>query len=133
MKLDHIGVAVKQLESALKVYTEGLGLQLLHVEEVPEEKVKVAILDAGGVHIELLEGLGADSPVWKYIEKRGEGIHHIAFNVEDIEKVSDELKNKGFRLVYEEPKLVSGGKRKVNFIHPKTAHGVLIEIMEDVK
>ncbi|MCD6324285.1 MAG: methylmalonyl-CoA epimerase, partial [Desulfurococcales archaeon] len=120
MKLDHIGIAVKDLESSLKIYIEGLGLRLIKVEEVPEENVKVAMLDAGGVRIELLEGIGEDSAVRKYIEKRGEGIHHIAFKVDDVDKISEELKGKGFKLVYSSPKLVAGGSRKVNFIHPKS-------------
>ncbi len=128
--LDHVGVAVKNLEKALKLYRDLLGLEVIEVEEVPEEKVRVAMLKAGGTYIELLEGLGEDSAISKYIAKKGEGIHHIAIRVDNVEEVCKMLKEAGLRLIYEEPKLVSGGKRKINFIHPKSAHGVLLEVLE---
>ncbi len=128
--LDHVGVAVKSLEKALKLYRDLLGLEVIEVEEVPEEKVRVAMLKAGSTYIELLEGLGEDSAISKYIAKKGEGIHHIAIRVDNVEEVCKMLKEAGLRLVYEEPKLVSGGKRKINFIHPKSAHGVLLEVLE---
>ncbi len=129
-ELDHIGIAVKNLDEAIKFYRDVLGLELVEVEEVPEEKVKIAMFKAGSVYIELLQGLSEDSAISKYIAKRGEGIHHIAIRVENVDALTKELKEKGVRVVYEEPKLVSGGKRKINFIHPKTTHGVLLEILE---
>ena len=129
-ELDHIGIAVKNLDEAIKFYRDVLGLELVEVEEVPEEKVKIAMFKAGSVYIELLQGLSEDSAISKYIAKRGEGIHHIAIRVENVDALTKELKEKGVRVVYEEPKLVSGGKRKINFIHPKATHGVLLEILE---
>ncbi len=129
-ELDHIGIAVKNLDEAIKFYRDILGLKLIEVEEVPEEKVKIAMFRAGSVYIELLQGLSEDSAISKYIAKRGEGIHHIAIRVENVDALTKELKEKGVRVVYEEPKLVSGGKRKINFIHPKATHGVLLEILE---
>ncbi len=129
-ELDHIGIAVKNLDEAIKFYRDILGLELVEVEEVPEEKVKIAMFKVGSVYIELLQGLSEDSAISKYIAKRGEGIHHIAIRVENVDALTKELKEKGVRVVYEEPKLVSGGKRKINFIHPKATHGVLLEILE---
>ena len=129
-KLDHIGIAVRNLDEAIKFYRDILGLNLVEVEEVPEEKVKIAMFKVGSVYIELLQGLSEDSAISKYIAKRGEGIHHIAIRVENVNALTKELKEKGIRVVYEEPKLVSGGKRKINFIHPKATHGVLLEILE---
>ncbi len=129
-ELDHIGIAVKNLDEAIKFYRDVLGLELVEVEEVPEEKVKIAMFKAGSVYIELLQGLSEDSAISKYVAKRGEGIHHIAIRVENVDALTKELKEKGVRVVYEEPKLVSGGKRKINFIHPKATHGVLLEILE---
>jgi len=130
MVLDHIGIAVKNLRESIQFFKDILGLELIGVEEVPEEKVRVAMIKAGDVRLELLEATDEDSAIAKYIKKRGEGIHHIAFRVDDADEVSRQLKNKGLRLVYEEPKIVSKGSRKVNFIHPKSAHGILLEIME---
>lgn len=129
-ELDHIGIAVRSLDEAIKFYRDILGLELIEVEEVPEEKVKIAMFKAGSVYIELLQGLSEDSAISKYIAKRGEGIHHIAIRVENVDALTKELKERGVRVVYEEPKLVSGGKRKINFIHPKATHGVLLEILE---
>jgi len=129
-ELDHIGIAVRNLDEAIKFYRDILGLNLVEVEEVPEEKVKIAMFKVGSVYIELLQGLSEDSAISKYIAKRGEGIHHIAIRVENVNALTKELKEKGIRVVYEEPKLVSGGKRKINFIHPKATHGVLLEILE---
>ncbi len=129
-ELDHIGIAVKNLDEAMKFYRDVLGLELVEVEEVPEEKVKIAMFKAGSVYIELLQGLSEDSAISKFVAKRGEGIHHIAIRVEDVDTLTKELKERNVRVVYEEPKLVSGGKRKINFIHPKATHGVLLEILE---
>ncbi len=133
MILDHIGIAVKDLKESLKFFKDVLGLELIRVEEVPEEKVKVAMVKAGEVRLELLEATSEDSTIARFIKKRGEGIHHIALRVENAEEVSEVLRRKGLKLVYSEPKVVSEGSRKVNFIHPKSAHGILLEVMEVLK
>ncbi|MEM4486589.1 MAG: methylmalonyl-CoA epimerase [Zestosphaera sp.] len=130
MKLDHIGIAVKSLEDSLKFYRDVLGLELEGVEEVPEENVRVAMLRVGDTHIELLQGTSPDSAISKFIEKRGEGIHHIAVGVEDIDRVVEDLKSRGALLTYDKAKLVSKGSRKINFIHPKSTGGVLLEVVE---
>ncbi len=129
LKIDHLGIAVKDLKEAVEAYKKILGVEPVEIEEVPQEKVKVAMFKVGESYIELLEGTTPDSAISKYIEKRGEGIHHIAFRVEDIEKAMEELKDK-VRFVYDKPRVVSNGKRIINFIHPKSAHGVLIELVE---
>ncbi len=128
-KIDHLGIAVKNLEEAVKAYNEILGVEPVEIEDVPQEKVRVAMFKVGESYIELLEGTSPDSAISKYIEKRGEGIHHIAFRVENIEEAMNELKDK-VRFVYDKPRAVSNGKRIINFIHPKSAHGVLIELVE---
>ena len=128
--LDHIGIAVKNLDEAVKFYRDLLGLELVKLEEVPEEKVKIAMFKVGESYIELLEAMSNDSAIAKYIEKRGEGIHHIAIRVDDVNSLSKELASKGVRVIYPEPKTVAGGARKINFIHPKSTHGVLLEILE---
>lgn len=129
LKIDHLGIAVKDLDEAVKFYRDILGLDLVKIEEVPEEKVRVAMFRVGESYIELLEGTSPDSAISKYIEKRGEGIHHIALRVDDIGGAVGELKDK-VRLVYEQPKTVAGGERIITFIHPKSAHGVLLELVE---
>jgi len=128
-KIDHLGIAVKNLEEAVKAYKEILGVEPVEIEDVPQEKVRVAMFKVGESYIELLEGTSPDSAISKYIEKRGEGIHHIAFRVENIEKAMNELKDK-VRFVYDKPRVVANGKRIINFIHPKSVHGVLIELVE---
>lgn len=128
-KVDHIGIAVKDLEQVLPYYTETLGCPLMKVEEVEGQKVKVAFLDAGNIKIELLEPMNEDSPIHKFIEKKGEGIHHIAFGVEGIEERMDELRKNGVQLLSEEPKPGAGGAM-VAFLHPKSSHGVLYELCE---
>lgn len=130
MRLDHIGVAVKNLEESMKFYRDVLGLELEGVEEVPEESVRVAMFRVGDTRIELLQGTSPDSAINKFIEKRGEGIHHIAFGVDDVDKVVEALRSKGVVLTYDKAKLVSKGSRKVNFIHPKSTGGVLLEVVE---
>ncbi len=132
MRLHHIGIAVKDLETAMKFYGDVLKLKLLGVEEVPEEGVRIAMYDAGGVRVELLAGSRPDSPISKFIERRGEGIHHIAFHVEDVDGVCSTLSGLGLQLTYQQPKLVSGGSRKINFLNPKSTGGVLIEFLTEV-
>ncbi|MCD6278426.1 MAG: methylmalonyl-CoA epimerase [Desulfurococcales archaeon] len=130
MKLDHLGIAVKNLDEAVRFYKDVLGLELIEREEVPEERVRIAIFKVGDVFIELLEGTSEDSAISRFVSKRGEGIHHLAIRVDDVEEVSKRLRERGVPLVYDVPKLVAGGKRKINFIHPKATHGVLLEILE---
>lgn len=129
LKIDHLGIAVKNLDEAVKFYRDVLGLELVKIEEVPEEKVRIAMFKVGESYIELLEGTSPDSAISKYIEKKGEGIHHIALRVDNIEEAVKELKDK-VRLVYEQPKTVAGGERIITFIHPKSAYGVLLELVE---
>ena len=126
-KLDHIGIAVKSLDAA-KIY-ESLGLSVDHVEAVPTQKVRTAFLSVGDSNLELLEPSSDDSPIAKFIEKRGEGIHHICFRVERIEEHLDRLKAAGYRLVNESPVPGAHGCR-VAFLHPSAGNGVLIELSE---
>ena len=128
-KINHIGIAVKSIEEALKFYTERLGLESMEAVEVPEQKVRVASLRIGESRIELVESTSPDSPIAKFLKMRGEGIHHIAFEVTDIEKRLKELKEKGVRLIDEKPRLGAHGTR-IAFIHPKSTQGVLIELVE---
>jgi len=127
-KVDHIGIAVRSVEKALKIYRDVLGLELVKIEEVKEEKVKIAILKVGDTYIELLEPLTEDSSLHKFLSKRGEGIHHIALKVDDISKACEELKRKQLKILYEKPRELKD--RKINFIHPKNVYGVLLEIIE---
>ena len=128
-KVDHIGIAVKDLNHALPYYIDTLGLTLLGVEDVENQKVKVAFIDAGNVKLELLEPIGGEGAIAKFIEKRGEGIHHIAFGVTDIQARMDELKEKGVRLLQDEPNKGAGGA-EVAFMHPKSSFGVLYELCD---
>ena len=129
-KLDHIGIAVRSIEAAT-IY-KALGLATDHIEDVQTQKVKTAFLSVGDANIELLEPLSADSPVAKFIEKRGEGIHHICFRVDNIEKHLDRLKAEGYRLINEAPVPGAHGCR-VAFLHPSAGNGVLIELSEKIK
>ncbi|GIN38300.1 MULTISPECIES: methylmalonyl-CoA epimerase [Heyndrickxia] len=128
-KVDHIGIAVHSIEDVLPFYTETLPFTCLHIEEVDSEKIRVAFIDAGNVKIELLEPLNESSTITKFLEKRGQGIHHIAFGVEDINSRMKELKEKGIKMIQEQPKLGAGGAQ-VAFLHPKSGHGVLYELCE---
>ncbi len=128
-KLDHIGIAVNNLEESVKFYEEILGLKLQGIETVEEQKVKVAFLPLGDTEIELLEGTSPDSPVAKFIENKGQGVQHLAFKVDNIEKVLEEMKEKGIRLIDEKPRYGAGGAR-IAFLHPKSTNGVLVELCE---
>lgn len=128
-KVDHIGVAVRSIEKALPFYTEILQLPLLGIEEVESEMVKVAFLQAGNAKIELLEPTSAHSPIAKFIEKRGEGIHHVALGVDSIEARMIEMKELGIVMLQEKPKVGAGGAQ-VAFMHPKSTGGVLYELCE---
>ncbi|ASJ00150.1 methylmalonyl-CoA epimerase [Thermococcus gorgonarius] len=127
-KIDHVGIAVKNLEEAIKVW-EGLGLKVDDIEEVPDQKVRTAIIHIGESRIELLEPTAEDSPIAKFIAKRGEGIHHIALGVDNIEEHLKELKEKGYRLIDEKPRIGAGGA-KIAFVHPKAVTGVLLELCQ---
>ena len=126
-KLDHIGIAVRSLDSA-RIY-EDLGLTIEHVETVETQRVKTAFLSVGDSNLELLEPTSPDSPIAKFIEKRGEGIHHICLRVENIEEHLERLKAKGYRLINEAPVPGAHGCR-VAFLHPSAGNGVLIELSE---
>lgn len=128
IKLDHIGIAVKNIESALPFYQNGLGLTP-HLEEVPDMKVKTAKLPAANTVIELVEPLAGEEAISKFLEKRGEGNHHLCLEVADIRAISKELESKGYKPLYPEPKTGAGG-HLVNFLSPKDTSGVLIEISE---
>ncbi|WP_391201666.1 methylmalonyl-CoA epimerase [Psychrobacillus sp. L4] len=128
-KVDHIGIAVKSIEEALPYYIETLGLKLIHIEEVPSEKVRVAFIDSGNLNLELLQPLDETSTIHSFIEKKGEGIHHIAFGVSNIQERLNELKEKGVRLIQETPKAGAHGAQ-VAFIHPKASGGVLYELCD---
>lgn len=128
-RIDHIGIAVKNLDEALKVYTEALGLECKHIEDVPSQKVRVGMIPIGESKIELLESTDDDGPIAKHIEKRGEGVQHIALSVDDIEGALTRLKEKGIRLIDEEPRVGAGGAR-IAFVHPRGTNGVLLELVE---
>lgn len=130
MKLNHIGIAVRSIEKGLAVWKNALGLKLIATEVVPDQKVKVAKLDICGTHIELLEPTSDDSPIFKFIEKKGEGIHHLCFQVADVEKALDEIKNHGIKLIDNVPRIGAEGK-KIAFVHPRDMGGVLIEFTQE--
>src|SRR5437764_11684188 len=129
MKIDHIGIATNGIEEAAAAYRDALGIQITETEEVSGQKVRVAMLPIGESRIELLEATSADSPISKFLAKRGPGIHHIAVRVEDIRASLAELKQKGARLIDEDPRVGAGGCL-VAFIHPSSTGGVLIELVE---
>ncbi|HEX8852094.1 MAG TPA: methylmalonyl-CoA epimerase [Pyrinomonadaceae bacterium] len=131
MKIEHIGIATPRLDEALRFWSEALGLEVTHTEEVAEQGVRVAMLPVGEPRIELLEPTGADSPVARFLEKRGAGIHHIAVRVSDIRASLARLKAQGVRLIDEEPRL-GADNCLVAFIHPSASGGVLLELVEHV-
>ncbi len=128
-KVDHIGIAVSDLDKALEFYTKVLGLELDGIEVVEDQRVKVAFLPLGDTEIELLESTEPEGPIAKFIEKKGEGIQHIAFKVEDINEALEEMRKKGIRLIDEQPRYGAGGA-KIAFLHPKSTRGVLVELCE---
>ncbi|MGD8370888.1 MAG: methylmalonyl-CoA epimerase [Syntrophobacterales bacterium] len=129
LKIDHLGIAVNSIEEAKKLFQDTLGLEFEGTETVSEQKVTTAFFPVGDSEVELLESTAPDGPIAKYLEKRGEGIQHIAFRVENIEEALAELKEKGIRLIDEKPRMGAGGA-KIAFLHPKATHGVLIELSE---
>ncbi|WP_438310612.1 methylmalonyl-CoA epimerase [Sporosarcina sp. FA9] len=128
-KVDHIGIAVTNMDETINYYIHTLGLKLIAIEKVESQKVRVAFIDAGNIKLELLEAIGDDGPISKFIAKRGEGVHHIAFGVSDIRTRLSELKEKGVQLLQDEPKLGAGGA-EVAFLHPKSSYGVLYELCQ---
>ncbi|MDG5470728.1 methylmalonyl-CoA epimerase [Jeotgalibacillus sp. ET6] len=131
-KVDHLGIAVQSIKESLPFYTEMLALTFIREEIITNQGVKVAFIDAGNVKLELLEPLTGESPIAKFLSKKGEGIHHIAFEVEGIENRIDELKEKGLTFISDKPKKGAGGA-DVAFLHPKQAHGVLFEVCEHTR
>ncbi len=129
--IEHIGIAVKDIKVANEVYKKLLGYKHYKTEEVISEGVKTSFFVCGDSKIELLEATRADSPIAKFIDKKGEGIHHIAFSVEDIASEIKRLKSEGFVVLNEEPKKGADNKL-VAFLHPKSAHGVLIELCQEI-
>jgi len=129
LKIDHIGIAVNNLEESLNFYTDVLGLKCQGTEIVDEQKVKVAFLPCGDSELELLESTSPEGPIAKFIEKNGEGIQHIALQVENIEETLEYLKEKGLRLIDEKPRYGAGGA-KIAFLHPKATKGILLELSE---
>lgn len=129
-KIEHIGIAVKNIEAANSIYTKLLGSQPYKMEEVLTEGVRTSFFKTGPNKIELLEATDETSPIAKFIKKRGEGIHHIAFSVNDIEAEMQRLKNEGFVLLNDKPKKGADNKW-VAFVHPKTTSGVLVELCQE--
>jgi methylmalonyl-CoA epimerase len=127
--VDHIGIAVKNLNEILDFYTEVLGLKSTGSEEVGEQKARTVFIPVGNTEIELLESTSPEGPIAKFIEKKGEGIHHIALRVENIEKALEELKGRDIKLIDQSPRYGAGGA-KIAFIHPKATKGVLLEISQ---
>ncbi|HEY9898350.1 MAG TPA: methylmalonyl-CoA epimerase [Pantanalinema sp.] len=128
-RIDHLGIAVHSLADAMPMYTEGLALPLHEIEEVPDQKVRTAIFEVGESRLELLEPTDPDSPIAKFLEKRGEGIHHVALGVADVAEALSHLKARGYRLIDEAPRKGAGGAL-IAFVHPKSTHGVLLELCE---
>jgi len=131
-KIDHIGIAVKSLEVSVKTYTTLTGLKASPPEEVEEQKTRVSFLPVGESRLELLEAMDPDSPIAKYIGRRGEGIHHICFQVENLTAALQKLKAAGVRLVDETPRR-GAGNCLVAFIHPSSANGVLLELTQKLQ
>ena len=129
IKIDHIGIAVNDIEETLSFYRDQLGLEVGGLEEVTEQKVKVAFMQLGESRLELLQSTDPEGPVAKFIEKRGQGIQHIAIGVDNIEETLEMLKSKGAKLIDEKPRIGAGGA-KIAFVHPKSTRGVLLEICQ---
>lgn len=129
MKIEHIGIATRGLDEAISFWRDALGLEVEATEEVTGQRVRVAMLPIGESHVELLEPTDADSPIAKFLEKRGPGLHHIAVRVEDIHATLESLKEQGMRLIDETPRVGAGGCL-VAFIHPSSARGVLLELVQ---
>ncbi|OIP97418.1 MAG: methylmalonyl-CoA epimerase [Syntrophobacteraceae bacterium CG2_30_61_12] len=129
LRVDHIGIAINNIDEAKQLYHDLLGLNHAGSETVAEQKVTTAFFPVGDTEVELLESTAPDGPVAKFIEKKGEGVHHIAFRVDNVEAALEELKAKGIKLIDEKPRKGAGGA-KIAFLHPKSTHGVLVELCE---
>jgi methylmalonyl-CoA/ethylmalonyl-CoA epimerase len=129
LKIDHLGIAVDSIEGGRQFWTDVLGLPFRGSETVEAQKVTTAFFPVGESEVELLESTSPDGPVAKYIEKRGQGIQHVAFRVENIEEALEELKSKGVQLIDQAPRVGAGGA-KIAFLHPKATNGVLVELCE---
>jgi methylmalonyl-CoA epimerase len=127
--IDHVGIAVKSIDEAKKFWVDTLGLKFSHIEEVPEQKVRIAILKAGDATIELLESTSPDSPIQRFIEKRGEGLHHLTLATDKLAERLQELKSAKVALIDEQPRIGASGA-SIAFLHPKSAYGVLVELCE---
>ena len=128
-RIDHVGIAVEDLDAALAIYQQGFAMELVHRETVAEQGVEAVLLDIGENHVELLAPLGPDTPVGRFLAKKGPGIHHVAYQVTDIDAVLDTLKAAGTRLIDETPR-IGIRKSRVAFLHPAASGGVLTEIVE---
>lgn len=128
VKINHVGVAVANIEDSLKFWHEALGIELSHIEEVPSQKAKVAFLPVGDSEIELVTPTEEGTGVAKFLAERGGGMHHLCIEVDDITSMLEQLKEKGVRLINEEPQVLPG--RKMAFVHPKSTGGVLVELYE---
>ena len=128
-RIDHIGIAVKSVDQAKHLFGEVLGLKFKSEESEDEYQVKLASFQAGDIEIELVEGTGESSPISRFIEKKGEGIHHICFQVDDIQQALQNLETMGIELIDRKPRLIRHG-RKVAFLNPQSTHGILIELVE---
>ena len=131
MKIDHLGIATRGIDEALKFWQNALGLEETHTEIVEEQKVRVSMLPIGDTRIELLEPTSEDSPISKFLEKRGGGIHHIAVEVEDITAALAKLKSEGMRLIDESPRIGAEGCL-IAFVHPASSNGVLLELVQKI-
>lgn len=129
LKIDHLGIAVNSIDERKNFWTDVLGLSFAGAETVQEQKVTTAFFPVGESEVELLESTSPDGPVAKYIEKRGEGIQHVAFRVENIDAALDELKAKGIQLIDQKPRIGAGGA-KIAFLHPKATSGILVELCQ---
>jgi methylmalonyl-CoA/ethylmalonyl-CoA epimerase len=127
--LDHVGVAVSDLEAAISLYQDSFGMELSHRETVEEQGVEAVLLDVGDSHVELLAPTGPDTPVGRFMESRGEGLHHVAYRVSDIDATLAQLRERGVRLIDAEPRAGIRSSR-VAFLHPRSTGGVLTEIVE---
>lgn len=128
-RINHIAIVVEDIDKALAFWRDALGLELSHVEDVPDQKSVVAFLPTGESEVELVKPTSDDTGIARYLQKRGPGLHHICFEVDDIKASLERLKQKEIRLINETPLIGTGGK-KIAFIHPETTHGVLVELYE---
>ena len=128
-RIDHIGVAVQSIDDALRLYEQAYAMTLVHREVVEEQGVEAVLLDVGENHVELLQPLGPDTPVGRYLERRGAGIHHVAYQVQDIDAELERLRSAGIELIDQSPRTGIRGSR-VAFCHPRSTGGVLTEIVE---